>query len=250
MGSFVTVYNYVGFRLLAPPFGLSQTVVASIFLVYLVGTVSSAAVGSLAGRIGRRRVLWAMILLMLAGLALTLADTLPLLVAGMGVFTFGFFGAHSVVSSWVGIRAMAGKAQASALYLFFYYLGSSLVGSLGGLFWTAQGWPGVGATGGRAAGGRVPDLPAPRPAAADRPDGGAPIPGNLDSGWLRHQRKAGMAHVCRRDPFPAGHLLSSAGKTVEPGGRAWRLMGARSGASPTSTSPRRGRSSSGSATAA
>ena len=28
MGSFVTVYNYVGFRLLAPPFGLSQTIVA------------------------------------------------------------------------------------------------------------------------------------------------------------------------------------------------------------------------------
>jgi YNFM family putative membrane transporter len=63
----------------------------------------------------------------------------------MGVFTFGFFGAHSVVSSWVGIRAMAGKAQASALYLFFYYLGSSLVGSLGGVFWAAHGWPGVAA---------------------------------------------------------------------------------------------------------
>lgn len=145
MGSFVTVYNYVGFRLLVPPFGLSQTVVASIFVVYLVGTVSSAAVGSLAGRIGRRRVLWATILLMLAGLALTLADSLPMLVAGMGVFTFGFFGAHSVVSSWVGIRAMEGKAQASALYLFFYYLGSSLIGSLGGVFWTVQGWPGVAA---------------------------------------------------------------------------------------------------------
>ena len=145
MGSFVTVYNYVGFRLLAPPFGLSQTIVASIFVLYLVGTVSSVAVGSLAGSIGRRRVLWATILLMLAGLALTLADALPVLIAGMGVFTFGFFGAHSVVSSWVGIRAMAGKAQASALYLFFYYLGSSVMGSLGGLFWTSHGWPGVAA---------------------------------------------------------------------------------------------------------
>ncbi|MFZ1429446.1 MAG: MFS transporter [Geminicoccaceae bacterium] len=143
MGSFVTVYNYVGFRLLAPPFGLSQTVAASIFAVYLVGTVSSAVVGTLAGRLGRRRLLWAMSLLMLAGLGLTLADRLPVLVAGIGLFTFGFFGAHSIVSSWVGIRAMAGKAQASALYLFFYYLGSSLMGSLGGLFWTSHGWPGV-----------------------------------------------------------------------------------------------------------
>lgn len=145
MGSFVTLYNYVGFRLLAPPFDLSQAVVASIFTLYLVGTVSSAVVGNLAGRVGRRRVLWLMILLMLAGIALTLAATLPPLVAGIGLFTFGFFGAHSIVSSWVGIRALAGKAQASALYLFFYYLGSSLMGSLGGVFWTSHGWPGVAA---------------------------------------------------------------------------------------------------------
>lgn len=145
MGSFVTVYNYVGFRLLAPPFGLSQTVAASIFSIYLVGTISSAVVGTLAGRLGRRRLLWAMILLMLAGLGLTLADRLAVLVAGIGLFTFGFFGAHSIVSSWVGIRALTGKAQASALYLFFYYLGSSLMGSLGGLFWTSHSWPGVAA---------------------------------------------------------------------------------------------------------
>ncbi|MEK0084262.1 MFS transporter [Benzoatithermus flavus] len=145
MGSFVTLYNYVGYRLLAPPYELGQTAVGSIFAVYLIGIFSSAWVGNLASRLGRRRVLWAVILLQLAGLGLTLATPLPLVIAGIAVFTFGFFGAHSIVSSWVGLRALEGKAQASSLYLFFYYLGSSLVGSAGGLFWTAFGWPGLAA---------------------------------------------------------------------------------------------------------
>jgi YNFM family putative membrane transporter len=57
--------------------------------------------------------------------------------------TIGFFASHSVASSWVGIRARTGKAQASALYLFFYYMGASIAGSIGGFFWTAYAWNGV-----------------------------------------------------------------------------------------------------------
>lgn len=145
MGSFVTLYNYIGYRLLAPPYGLGHGTASLVFTVYLVGIVASAWVGHLASRLGRRKVLWATIALMLAGLALTLSAPLPLVVAGMALFTFGFFGAHSIVSSWVGLRAVEGKAQAASLYLFFYYLGSSLIGPLGGLLWAAHGWPGVAA---------------------------------------------------------------------------------------------------------
>ena len=68
MGGFVTVYNYAGFRLLEPPFGLGQATVSLIFVTYLLGTASSAWVGHLAGRLGRRRVLWITILVMAAGL--------------------------------------------------------------------------------------------------------------------------------------------------------------------------------------
>jgi len=68
-----------------------------------------------------------------------------MIVAGIAVLTVGFFGAHSMVSAWVGARAKMGKAQASSLYLFTYYMGSSVVGSLGGLFWTWDGWFGVAA---------------------------------------------------------------------------------------------------------
>jgi len=143
MGGFVTLYNYLGYRLTEPPYSLSQTAIGAIFAAYLTGTLSSAWIGELAGRLGRRRVLWAMIVIMLAGVALTLFEHLALILLGIVAVTFGFFGGHSIASSWVGNRATHAKAQASALYLFCYYLGSSAVGTLGGVFWTHGGWAGV-----------------------------------------------------------------------------------------------------------
>jgi YNFM family putative membrane transporter len=143
MGAFVSVYNYIGFRLIAPPYSLTHAEVGSVFAVYLVGTVSSAWVGHLAGRLGRRNVFWCVVALMLAGVLTTLLPPLVLIIAGLALFTFGFFAAHSVLSSWVGMRAQHSKAQASSLYLFFYYLGSSVAGTAGGFFWKSYGWQGV-----------------------------------------------------------------------------------------------------------
>ena len=139
MGSFVTLFNYIGYRLLAEPYHMSQAVVGVLSVVYLSGIYSSAWVGSLADKLGRRKVLWAVILLMLGGLLLTLFEPIPLMLAGLLLFTFGFFGAHSVASSWIGRRALRAKGQASSLYLFSYYVGSSLAGTLGGGFWHYYG---------------------------------------------------------------------------------------------------------------
>lgn len=143
MGAFVTVYNYLAFRLIAPPYRLGQSAVAAVFALYLLGVVSSPVFGEAAGRLGRRRVLWAPVLLMLAGVGLTALRPLWVVVTGVGVLTVGFFGAHSIASSWVGRRSGAHKAAAASLYLLVYYLGSSVAGSLGGLFWARAGWPGV-----------------------------------------------------------------------------------------------------------
>lgn len=143
LGAFVTVYNYLGYRLLAPPYKLSQAAVGLIFGIYLVGTFSSAWMGHLAGRLGRRKVLWTAFALMLAGVALTMLQPLPLIMLGIVAVTFGFFGGHSIVSSWVGRRAGAAKAQAASVYLFCYYMGSSIAGASGGLFYASHGWNGV-----------------------------------------------------------------------------------------------------------
>ncbi|WP_024764138.1 MFS transporter [Pseudomonas nitroreducens] len=144
MGAFVTLFNYIGYRLLAEPYHLSQAIVGVLSLVYLSGIYSSAWVGSLADKLGRRKVLWAMIALMLGGVLITLLQPLAVVLVGLLIFTFGFFGAHSVASSWIGRRALKAKGQASSLYLFSYYVGSSVAGTAGGLFWHQYGWNGVG----------------------------------------------------------------------------------------------------------
>jgi MFS transporter, YNFM family, putative membrane transport protein len=46
-----------------------------------------------------------------------------------------------VASGWVGGLAPVAPAQASALYLCLYYIGSSVAGSAGGIFYARGGWP-------------------------------------------------------------------------------------------------------------
>ncbi|MYS80053.1 MFS transporter [Streptomyces sp. SID5474] len=173
MAAFGTVYNYLGYRLLAEPFGLPQTVVGAIFVIYLAGTFSSAASGRLVGRIGHRATLWAAAAITAAGALLTLPDNLALVVVGLIVLTAGFFAGHSAASSAVGLRVTEGRAQASALYLAAYYLGASAGGPIGGVAFHGRGWAGavvlvlvlMAAAGVVAHGlhGRVAGAPAPAP---------------------------------------------------------------------------------------
>ncbi len=143
MGSFVTTYNYVTYHLLDAPYRLSQSTAGLIFTVYLVGIFSSAWIGARADRVGRGRMLLLMAGLMLCGVGMTLLGPLALVIAGIATITFGFFGGHSVASSWVGLQAHHAKAQAAALYLFFYYIGASVAGAAGGVFWGMWRWAGV-----------------------------------------------------------------------------------------------------------
>ncbi|ELV7529208.1 MFS transporter [Edwardsiella ictaluri] len=143
MGSFVTLFNYIGYRLLAPPYGLSQAIVGVLSLVYISGAYSSPKAGAMTASFGRGPVLSGAIIIMLLGLLLTAFSTLWLVFIGMVLFTTGFFAAHSVASSWIGRRARRAKGQASSLYLFSYYAGSSVAGTLGGVFWHSYGWNGI-----------------------------------------------------------------------------------------------------------
>jgi MFS transporter, YNFM family, putative membrane transport protein len=143
MGCFSSYYNYIGFRLRGPEIGISPALQGFIFTFYIFGIGASAWAGKLADQIGRRKVLWIMVLVTAAGLVLSLSTRISLLTAGVALVTSGFFGAHSVASSWVGRRAKSAKALASALYLSSFYLGSSLLGYATGLIWNFGGWPAI-----------------------------------------------------------------------------------------------------------
>ncbi|CAI0858108.1 Inner membrane transport protein ynfM [Serratia grimesii] len=143
MGSFVTMFNYIGYRLLSDPYHLSQAIVGLLSVVYLTGSYSSPKAGAMTSRFGRGPVLLVSTLIMLIGILITALAPVAVIFIGMMLFTAGFFAAHSVASSWIGRRARRAKGQASSLYLFCYYVGSSVAGTLGGVFWHSFGWNGV-----------------------------------------------------------------------------------------------------------
>ncbi|BCB04166.1 MFS transporter [Bacillus sp. KH172YL63] len=143
MGGFVSLYNYIGFELTGPPYEFSQTIVGFIFIVYIVGTFSSTWMGMLADTYGKDKILPLSIVIMLFGVISSLHPHIIVKIIGIAVFTFGFFAAHSIASSWVGRLAVKDKAQASALYLFAYYAGSSIGGTASGMFYHLYDWNGV-----------------------------------------------------------------------------------------------------------
>ncbi|WP_285753090.1 MFS transporter [Lentzea sp. NBRC 105346] len=136
VGSFISLYNVVGFRLAGLPSWLSSLV----FLVYAVGSVASATAGRLADRYGRGRVM--LLCLAIAGAGALL--TIPVVPLGLAVFTAGFFAAHATASGWVGARAPeSARGQASGLYLCGFYVGSSVLGTTGSTAFGAWGWSGL-----------------------------------------------------------------------------------------------------------
>ena len=143
LGGYMAVFNYIGFRLQAPPFSMSQSIAGLVFLVYPLGSYASAFMGGLAGRIGRGRALCLSISIMIAGLAIMTPDNIFFIAGGLATMTFGFFGAHAISSGWAPALAERDKAQASSLYLLLYYIGGGVAGSYGGVFWTSHGWTGV-----------------------------------------------------------------------------------------------------------
>lgn len=146
LGALVATFNALGFRLTSPAFGLGLGAVGLLYLVYPLGSLASAVAGRAADTYGQRAVMPVGAAIGLLGVALTVSDWLPAVVAGLACITIGFFTMHGLASGWVALRAhLAGgsTSQAAANYLFVYYVGASVLGTLATTVWTAAGWGGV-----------------------------------------------------------------------------------------------------------
>ncbi|MGQ1947560.1 MFS transporter [Geofilum sp. OHC36d9] len=140
MGSFVSVYNYLGFRLEAAPFSLPHYVTASIFLMYTFGIVGSLLTGWLSDKYVPHKIIQVFLLLIIAGLLMMMSKNIFVLVLGLGLFTLSFFGVHSMASQMVSKRVDEGKSSATSLYWLFYYIGSSVMGSFTGIIIHRNSW--------------------------------------------------------------------------------------------------------------
>ena len=143
MGAFVSIYNYLGFRLSEAPYDLGPAAIGTVFLLYAVGSASSALAGHLADHYGRGKIMLSMISAMAIGVLATLNGQMAVIIGGLALFTFGYFATHAIASGWVGFRAGERRGLVSALYLSSYYLGSSFLGSTSGPLWTYYRWPGM-----------------------------------------------------------------------------------------------------------
>ena len=133
----------MSFHLLDSPFNLSQAWIGCLSVVYLAGIYSAPSAAAWGRKWGRHSILPWMLIGMLVGLALMFSQLIVAVFIGLLIFTFSFFAGHSTASSWVSVQALRYKAVGSSLYLFSYYLGSSILGSLSGIVWEYAQWNGL-----------------------------------------------------------------------------------------------------------
>jgi predicted MFS family arabinose efflux permease len=139
--NFIATFTYVSFHLAAPPYALSATWLGAIFVTYLAGSAVTPWAGWAVTRFGRRRFMVRVIALWVAGIALTLAPSLPLIVLGLTLCAACGLMCQAISTAYVTITAQAGRSSAVGLYVTSFYAGGSFGAALGGVAWTVGGWP-------------------------------------------------------------------------------------------------------------
>ena len=139
--SLVGVFTYASFYLAKPPFNLGTGALGSVFFVYLLGCVVTPLSGRFLDRHGFRLTALAALGMSLAGLLLTLAHSLPVVIAGLAIFSSGVFVSQSAATVQTGRVAGQARSSAAGLYVTFYYIGGSLGAITPAWFWVHGGWP-------------------------------------------------------------------------------------------------------------
>jgi MFS transporter, YNFM family, putative membrane transport protein len=138
--NFICTFTFVSFHLAAAPYNLSASWLGAIFVVYLVGSVLTPWTGWAVGRFGRRYFMVGVIAVWLAGIALTLAPSLPLIIAGLALGAGCGLICQAVSTGYVTTTAKAGRSSAVGLYVTSFYTGGSFGAAVGGVAWTLGGW--------------------------------------------------------------------------------------------------------------
>jgi predicted MFS family arabinose efflux permease len=141
--SLVAVFTYANFHLAAEPYHLSTAQLGAVFIVYLTGVAASPWTGRLIRLLGRRGALASAACLACIGLAVTLFQPLPLIIAGLAVCCGGIFITQSAATGYIAGHAPEAKTAAVGLYVASYYLGGSLGAIVPAAAFARFDWPGV-----------------------------------------------------------------------------------------------------------
>ncbi len=139
--NFVALFTYINFKLAAPPFSLSATLLGAIFVTYLVGAVAVLWLGRAIARFGRRPLVVGAVVVWICGALITLAPSLPVILVGLAIAAGSGFIVQATATAYVALTAESGRTSAIGFYATAYYIGGSIGAILPGLTWDAGGWP-------------------------------------------------------------------------------------------------------------
>lgn len=142
-GVFTSLYNYLAFFLKGDPFYISPAKAGLLSVSFALSFFTAPQAGRFSAKYGSMNVLRVLFLIMATGMLLTLTSNVVIFIIGAVIFTGCFFGCHSIGLSWVSKNATHARGQAVALYLFFYYMGGSVVGFINGFVFHLTGWHGM-----------------------------------------------------------------------------------------------------------
>ncbi len=138
----VATFTFINLRLAAAPFSLSPGALGAVFGVYMIGVVTTPLATRAAVRVGRIATGTVAAAIAAAGEALTLAPSLPAIIAGLAMVCAGLFVAQALALGYIGVAAQRARSSAVGLYVAVYYVGGGLGAVLPAPVWRHAGWPG------------------------------------------------------------------------------------------------------------
>jgi MFS transporter, YNFM family, putative membrane transport protein len=138
--NFIAIFTYVSFRLAAPPYNFTPSLLGAIFLTYMAGTVTTPWTGRVVMRYGRRTLMIGVISVWLAGLALLLASPVALIMLGLALCAGCGMMCQATSTGYVTASAAEGRSSAIGLYVSSFYVGGSVGGVAAGALWNTAGW--------------------------------------------------------------------------------------------------------------
>ena len=140
--AFIGAFSYVNFVLVAQPFALPMSALGFVYFVFLPAMATTPFAGFAALRLGAPWSIAGGLLVATTGLALTLAPSLAIVLAGLTLVGAGTFFAQAGATGFVSRTARVDKAAASGLYLASYYLGGLAGAPALGFMFETFGWTG------------------------------------------------------------------------------------------------------------
>jgi YNFM family putative membrane transporter len=143
MAIFSSIFNYLPFRLTAPPFNFSTELTTMLYLVYIVGIFMGPTAGKISNRFGGGNTLIVGSIVVGGALTLILQPSIYAVVAGLLGLCAGFFTIHAAAVGALNRMLSSGQGRANALYVLFYYMGGWLGITVCGIAYQEGGWSAV-----------------------------------------------------------------------------------------------------------